>query len=191
MVSPPPATLTSLPAVGEFGRGLGDGLVPVSNGSISKAPNGPFHTRVFEPRQHRVDLLDRCAGRCRGSCRRRRPASTATTRTAHWPRIPAPRRHRPAGRSRDLALVALSRMARAVCRSSLSHSDLPIVLPCAERNVLAMAPPMISISTLASDCRADRAWSRPWRRRRWRRADARVSSACSSASSSACMLRPA
>ena len=38
-------------------------------------------------------------------------------------------------------------MSRAFPIKSFSHSDLPIGLPCAARNVLAMPPPMISVST--------------------------------------------
>ena len=39
-------------------------------------------------------------------------------------------------------------MSRAVGIRSFSQSDLPIALPCAARKVLAMPPPMISVSTL-------------------------------------------
>ena len=44
---------------------------------------------------------------------------------------------------------ALARMSRAVGTRSFSHSDLPTALPCAARKVLAMPPPMISVSTCA------------------------------------------
>src|SRR3982074_762740 len=40
-------------------------------------------------------------------------------------------------------------MSRAVATRSGSISDLPTALPCAARNVLAIAPPLISTSTLS------------------------------------------
>ena len=47
-VSPPPAKLTSFFASVSSATASATATVPVSNGSTSKAPNGPFQTRVFE-----------------------------------------------------------------------------------------------------------------------------------------------
>src|SRR5215468_6302581 len=46
------------------------------------------------------------------------------------------------------AAFALPRMSSAVAARSFSHSDLPTLIPWAWRKVLAMPPPMISLSTL-------------------------------------------
>ena len=47
----------------------------------------------------------------------------------------------------QLAASAAARISRAVSARSFSHSDLPTALPCAARKVLAMPPPMTSMST--------------------------------------------
>src|SRR5215469_9989158 len=46
-VSPPPAKLTSFPAAVSSAAASATSIVPLSNGSCSKAPNGPFQTRVL------------------------------------------------------------------------------------------------------------------------------------------------
>src|SRR5580658_9347272 len=46
-VSPPPAKLTSLPAAVSSAAASATSTVPLSNGSYSKAPNGPFQTKVL------------------------------------------------------------------------------------------------------------------------------------------------
>ena len=94
---------------------------------------------------------------------------------------------------RDVALAsALAMISRAVAARSCSHKDLPTLVPCALRKVLAMPPPMISTSTrsrtwpstsslldtLAPPITAAVGRSAP-------------PSAASSASSSACISRPA
>jgi len=48
-VSPPPATDSSLPAAVCAATAWASATVPVSNGLISKAPSGPFQTRVAHP----------------------------------------------------------------------------------------------------------------------------------------------
>ena len=49
---------------------------------------------------------------------------------------------------RHLAFCAAATIERAVSARSFSHSDLPTPLPSANRNVLAMPPPMMRTSTL-------------------------------------------
>ena len=91
----------------------------------------------------------RTSGRYPASCRLRRRGRHRRRARARWPRISAPRRHRPEARSCGPFCLALSMISRAVSSRSCSASDLPTALPCAARNVFAIAPPMIRTSTLS------------------------------------------
>jgi len=66
MVSPPPAMVSNAPALVSCAATLAIVIVPVWNGAISKAPTGPFETRVrAEARGLRPATW--CAARCRES----------------------------------------------------------------------------------------------------------------------------
>src|SRR5450631_66712 len=148
-VSPPPATVTSLPAAVSSAAASATSTVPLSNGSISKAPNGPFQTSVFE----RASTEITCST-LRGPMSR--IISFSPTRSISTTREGASASNFSAtttstgSTSSRLAILASSMILRAVSTRSRSASDFPMFFPCASKNVLAMAPPMISTSTFCS-----------------------------------------
>ena len=98
-----------------------------------------------------TDALDRAAGRCRGSCRPPATSSTSTRRaTAHWPRTSLATTAS-TGRtiSQSAALASPMMRARGVGADHARTATCRPRRPARARNVLAMAPPMISTSTLA------------------------------------------
>src|SRR5262249_2707558 len=139
----------NLPGGGEFRRGFGDlDRADVERLELEGAERPVPHQRL-DPGEHGADMLDAARAelqhhlpaahaihrdRARGRVRRERLAPTASTGNTS---------------SRPLAF-ALAMISRAVGRRSRSHSDLPTVCPRAARNVLAMPPPMMRVSTFAS-----------------------------------------
>ena len=190
-MSPPPATLSSLPSLVSRATARASAVVPASNGDTSKAPRGPFHTSVLQP-----------SSRCTRSPTDAGPRSRimasggiASTGTVSLSAPSANSRATTASTGSAMsqpARDAAAMMARAESVMSCSHRDRPTFTPRASRKVLAMAPPMISRSVLST---------------RWPRASILVeilappttaatgcrgdSSALARASSSACISRPA
>ncbi len=147
-MSPPPATETSLPASVSSAAASAISIVASSNGSISKAPTGPFHSKVFDrasaemtcstlrgPRSRIISSSPTAstATTLEGAC----GASSRATTASVGSRI-----------SRPLASAAAT-TSRAVVTRSCSASDLPMRRPWAARKVLAMPPPIARMSTLA------------------------------------------
>ena len=148
-MSPPPATETSLPAAVSSAAASATSTVPLSNGSSSKAPNGPFQTSVLARRQHRDRRARCCAGRCRGSCRRPPTASTPTTREgALASNFCATTASTGSTISQPCAFGLGEDVARGVGEVVLGQR-LADRLALRGRKVLAMPPPMISASTLS------------------------------------------
>ena len=130
-------------------RPCASAMVAASNGGVSKAPSGPFQTSVFSAASRaisagdgrRADIEDHRVGRHR--------IDRHGLRRHVRLQFARPPRHRSAARPRSPRPCARARMSRAVACISASCSERPTALPCAARNVLAIAPPITSTFTLA------------------------------------------
>ena len=166
-------------------------LVPWSNGVSSKAPNGPFHTRVLMDLSFSTKRLSDL-GPISSII-----SSAATWSTSTW-RLGALALNSLAtvastgSRISHFAAFAAFKMSRAVSARSFSHRDLPTSLPMANKNVLAMPPAITKTSTFLtrfpSNSSLEETFAPPTTAITGRSG---FSSALVRASSSCCMVRPA
>ena len=148
-MSPPPATLRSLSARVSSATARATVVVPVSNGGNSKAPRGPFHTSV----RKRKSLWIRSSAVAGPISRIMASAGTLSMATVWLGALALNSRAITASVGRTISGppdLASAMMARALGAISRSHSEAPTSTPAAKRKVLAMAPPITNVSTLAA-----------------------------------------
>ena len=150
-VSPPPAKLTSFFASVSSATASATSTVPVSNGSTSKAPNGPFQTRVLE----RASTEMTCS-MLRGPMSKimsvEPTSSTATTRVGTFAASFCATTTSTGSTISRLSALALARMSRGVVDQIVLAQRLADRLALRGEKVLAMPPPMISVSTFDNKC---------------------------------------
>ena len=121
--------------------------VAASKGGVSKAPSGPFQTRVEAARSRASKAATLCGPTSKAIMFACTP-STPTVRVGGLARNSSATTRSTGSRISQFAALACSMICRAVACISASCRDLPMPWPCAARKVLAMAPPITSTSTL-------------------------------------------
>ena len=149
MVSPPPATLIICRFCVSRATSRATALVAASKGVNSNAPIGPFHTTVRHSAKNALTAATDCgpASRIISSAAISPPSlmrcgALALNAVATTTSVGSSTRH--------LCAAAVAMMPVAVDSISGSASEAPIEMPFASKNVLAIAPPRTSPSTLVT-----------------------------------------
>ena len=146
--SPPPTT-TVAPASARSASIRATAFVPCANDGISKTPSGPFQKTVWT--SDRASTIRSWLALPRSTMCHDAGIFSAGSVLYSVPRVTSLATITSTGRTTRTPLAsAVARIRRASSTRSGSARLLPIALPWASRNVLAIPPPRTSMSTLVS-----------------------------------------